>query len=178
MLGLRRSLPLSRLIALDWALCLRMNRAGRTRWVREFMSAVSRLGNGGFWVGVMAMCLLLEGSAALPTLARGIGTSLACYGVYAVLKHKTARPRPYAVSVEIDRRAEPLDWYSFPSGHTMQAVALTAVLVSGCPMLAWLLVPFTVLVALSRVVVGLHYPSDVAAGAMLGGLLGTLCLSL
>jgi undecaprenyl-diphosphatase len=39
------------------------------------------------------------------------------------------------------------------------------------PMLAWLLVPFTLLVAISRVVLGLHYPSDVLAGAALGALI-------
>jgi undecaprenyl-diphosphatase len=36
------------------------------------------------------------------------------------------------------------------------------------PALAWILVPFTVLVAISRVVLGLHYPSDVLAGAAVG----------
>lgn len=42
------------------------------------------------------------------------------------------------------------------------------------PELAWLLVPFTLLVAASRVVLGLHYPSDVLAGAALGA---TIALS-
>ena len=46
------------------------------------------------------------------------------------------------------------------------------------PMLAWLLVPFTVLVAISRVVLGLHYPSDVLAGAALGALIAQSILAL
>ena len=46
------------------------------------------------------------------------------------------------------------------------------------PMLAWLLVPFTVLVAISRVVLGLHYPSDVLAVAALGALIAQSILAL
>ncbi|MEA3276984.1 MAG: phosphatase PAP2 family protein, partial [Pseudomonadota bacterium] len=61
-----------------------------------------------------------------------------------------------------------LDYYSFPSGHTLHAVSFTAVAMSYYPQLAWVLVPFTLLVASSRVVLGLHYPSDVLAAAGIG----------
>jgi len=46
------------------------------------------------------------------------------------------------------------------------------------PVLAWSLVPFTLLVAISRVVLGLHYPSDVLAGAALGALISAASLNL
>jgi undecaprenyl-diphosphatase len=58
--------------------------------------------------------------------------------------------------------------YSFPSGHTLHAVAFTLVALAYWPWLAPLLVPFTLLTAASRVALGLHYPSDVLAGASLG----------
>lgn len=52
----------------------------------------------------------------------------------------------------------PLDEFSFPSGHTLHAVAFSLVAMAHYPVLAWALVPFTASVAVSRVVLGLHYP--------------------
>jgi undecaprenyl-diphosphatase len=62
----------------------------------------------------------------------------------------------------------PLDRYSFPSGHTLHAVTFTAIAIHHVPMLAVPLVPFALLIGASRVVLGLHYPTDVLAGATLG----------
>ena len=64
--------------------------------------------------------------------------------------------------------AKPLDQFSFPSGHTLHAVGFSVVAVAYFPVLIWLVLPFTLLVAASRVILGLHYPSDVLAGALVG----------
>ena len=58
----------------------------------------------------------------------------------------------------------------------MHAVAFSLVLAHYHPALGWPLWAFTVLVALSRVVLGLHYPSDVAIGAAIGWLTATFML--
>jgi undecaprenyl-diphosphatase len=57
-------------------------------------------------------------------------------------------------------------------------VAFSVVAIAFYPVLAWLLIPFTLLVAISRVVLGLHYPSDVLAGAALGALVSAAFLNL
>jgi len=72
------------------------------------------------------------------------------------------------VVAAVQQGAAPLDAFSFPSGHTLHAVAFTLVALSYFPALAPVLVPFALLTAASRVVLGLHYPSDVLAGAALG----------
>jgi undecaprenyl-diphosphatase len=97
---------------------------------------------------------------------------------YKLLKSAATRARPYQVLRDIRIGIDPLDAFSFPSGHTLHAVAFTVVAVSNYPALAPVLVPFTLLIALSRVVLGLHYPSDVLAGAAVGACVAQAVLSL
>jgi undecaprenyl-diphosphatase len=160
----------ARFQSFEVALCQRATRAQESSaWLRLFR-AVSRLGDGIVWYALAALLPLCAGPAALPTVARmtlvGVGATLVAQG----LKRATARPRPFLAHAGILAGARALDRYSFPSGHTLHAVAFTAVVVPAYPLLAWALVPFTLLVAASRVVLGLHYPTDVAAGAAVGAL--------
>jgi undecaprenyl-diphosphatase len=87
---------------------------------------------------------------------------------YRQLKHRLVRERPFVSLAGIEPGTPPLDRYSFPSGHTLHACCFSAIAILHVPALAFVLVPFTLLVAASRVVLGLHYPTDVAAGALLG----------
>jgi len=169
---------LERLRLWDSALCVRFNGAVHIAPVRRVFRVVSRLGDGVFWYSLMLALLAVGGTAAVEPVGRMAGTGVACTLIYKWLKSKTSRPRPFAVSNAVRAGADPLDPFSFPSGHTLHAVAFSMVAIAFYPMLAWLLVPFTLLVAASRVVLGLHYPSDVLAGTALGALiaLGVLAL--
>jgi undecaprenyl-diphosphatase len=162
---------IERLRLWDLALCIRFNGAVRIAPVRRVFRIVSRLGDGIFWYALMLALLATGGAAAFGPVLRMAGTGLVCTLIYKWLKSKTSRPRPFAVENAVRAGADPLDPFSFPSGHTLHAVAFSIVAITFYPVLAWLLVPFTLLVAVSRVVLGLHYPSDVAAGAALGALI-------
>jgi undecaprenyl-diphosphatase len=103
-------------------------------------------------------------------------TGLTALMLYRLLKRWTRRPRPFRNCPGVIAHVPPLDEFSFPSGHTLQAVAFTVVALAWYPVLAPLLLSFTVLVAASRVILGLHYPSDVLAAIAIGSGLGSLSL--
>lgn len=170
----RMNLYLHRMHAVDTSLCVSLNRTSRHRWVRLAFRLVSRLGDGVFWYTVMLGIVLadpVEGwQPALHMALAGLTGTL----VYKWLKGKTLRPRPFEVHQAIHVAGAPLDRFSFPSGHTLHAVVFCSVALTYFPALIWLLLPFTVLVALSRLVLGLHYPSDVLAGAAIGALIASL----
>ena len=156
-------------------MCIVANAACQRRLVRALFRGVSRLGDGVVWYVLMALMPLLIGlerwreglQASLQMLLAGAAGLL----LYKLLKKKLVRERPFIGLIGIECAMPPLDRYSFPSGHTLHAVTFTAIAISYVPQLAVVLVPFALLVAASRVVLGLHYPTDVLAGAVLGGLL-------
>ena len=88
--------------------------------------------------------------------------------IYKFLKSRLIRERPYISFGDLSCGTPPLDQYSFPSGHTLHAVSFTVVCVYFFPIFAVLLIPISGLIAVSRVVLGLHYPSDVVIGALIG----------
>jgi len=169
---------IERLRLWDSALCVRVNGAVRIAPVCILFRVVSRLGDGVFWYSLMLALLAAGGTTAVGPVARMAVTGLVCTLIYKWLKSKTSRPRPFAVETAVRAGADPLDPFSFPSGHTLHAVAFSVVAIAFYPTLAWVLVPFTLLVAASRVVLGLHYPSDVLAGAALGALIAATVLAI
>lgn len=170
----RMNIYLDHLLAVDTAICLRFNRTSQRIWVRNFFRIVSRLGDGLFWYAVMVAILLCDGAAGLFASLHMMAAGLAGTAIYKIIKGQASRPRPFEISLSILPGMPPLDRFSFPSGHTLHAVVFTVVALAYYPMLAWLLIPFTLLVATSRLVLGLHYPTDVLAGGALGALIASL----
>lgn len=158
----------------DW--CLRANRRCARHGVRAFFRLVSRLGDGAFWFVLMAALMALAGERGFLAALHMAATGAASLVLYKTLKRWTRRPRPCAADTRIQAWIAPLDEFSFPSGHTLHAVTFSFVAIAWFPWLAWILVPFAICIALSRVLLGLHYPSDVLAAIAIGAVLGTLSL--
>jgi len=160
----------------DRLLCLRTNDWCARGGVLRLFALVSRLGDGVAWYVLMAAMVLFDGIDGLRASLHMAATGALALLLYKALKRWTRRPRPFAADVRIRAWIAPLDEFSFPSGHTLHAVSFTIVALAWYPPLAWLLLPFTAMVALSRVVLGLHWPSDVFAATLIGGTLAALSL--
>ncbi len=170
--------PLQQISRWDVELCILFNRQSRNLSVRSLFRVASRLGNGVFWYALMAVLLLHFRGEAVPAVVRMLGAGLVGVGVYKLIKQKTLRPRPFCVHPDIACAGKILDQFSFPSGHTMHAVSFSIIVLYYFPALVWIVAPFSAMVALSRPILGLHYPSDVLAGAGLGAVLALCALHL
>lgn len=173
----RRAYNLQRIQTWDETWCLRINRASANPSIRLTFRLVSRLGDGAFWYGLMGWMLVQYHAAALLPVFHMAAAGLTCTLLYKWLKRKMHRPRPYKINQGIKCGMAPLDQFSFPSGHTLHAVAFSIVALNYYPALVWLLLTFTTLVAVSRLVLGLHYPSDVLAGIVIGAAISGMSLS-
>lgn len=153
-------------------ICRFANLACRRNAIRGLFRCVSRLGDGAVWYWLILLMPISVGSsndrigflASLHMLCAGAVGLI----VYKLLKRVLVRERPFIGLIGIECAMPPLDRYSFPSGHTLHAVLFTTIAVGYNPSLFVILAPFAILVALSRIVLGLHYPSDVVVGAALG----------
>ncbi len=168
---------IARVDAAEYDLCRRLNRGAAFALPRRIFQIASRLGDGIVWYGLMLALPLLCGAAAMkPAMVMALTGALGV-AVYTLLKRVFVRERPFIRHDTISLAAAPLDRYSFPSGHTLHAVSFTWQACAHFPELAWVLVPLAALIAGSRVILGLHYPSDLLAGAAIGATLAELGLA-
>lgn len=141
-------------------------------WIAE---PITHLGSkGGVWV-LAALVLLAIG----PHLNRRTGAAiLAAIAVNTLLvdlliKRTVGRTRPWSImDVDLDDTLMNPHSYSFPSGHAATAFAAAIILAARFPRWRWPLLGLATLIALSRVVLGAHWPSDIAAGALIGTAVG------
>ena len=134
---------------------------GATRWVRRF----SKLGeHGGVWIAGGSIAALVD-APQRRRWRRAAATVAASYAVSTSIKLVVRRPRPDLA--DLPPLMDTPTKLSFPSSHAVTSFA--AARAFGVPLLWAVAVPM----ALSRLYLGVHYPSDVAAGAGLGTLLGS-----
>ncbi len=168
---------LLRLREWDRSVTMTLNRYTMAPMWKHLFTAVSRLGDGGVWAVLALTLALLGGTRGIECVVQMLIAGVLALSVYKLCKRCASRPRPCVSLSDLHLCVPPLDEYSFPSGHTLHAVVFTSIAVAHFPGLALALVPFACLTALSRVALGLHYPSDVLGGAAIGAGIAMLSFS-
>lgn len=161
--------------ASDHRLMRRVNRWRAPRWLRLWMMAATRGGDGWLWYAMGTVVALFGGPERLEALGAAGAASGIGIAVFIKLKRAFGRKRPCALEPHCWATLLPPDQFSFPSGHTITAFAVTVALGAFYPAMLVGLCFCAVSVALSRILLGMHFLSDVIAGAAIGGLLGYSC---
>ena len=139
------------------------------RGVRAFALGLNYLANGLLYPLIALVIFLIFGRAMAPSLLMAAGSIVAAHLCYPVAKSLFARNRPFILDPSIPSLLKPLDKYSFPSGHTMTATAAFAPICLTLPSLTLAGATGVILIGWARLGAGHHYPTDVIAGIVLGG---------
>jgi len=156
----------------DHRLMRRVHRWRAPRWFRIVMISATRGGDGWLWYALAIIILLYGGPHRFAAV--GSGTSAAAAGIFLfrTLKHASRRKRPCEIEPHCWASMLPPDEYSFPSGHSITAFAVAMSIGLFYPQLQGCLLAVAVLIAGSRIILGMHFLSDVLAGSAIGVVFG------
>jgi undecaprenyl-diphosphatase len=156
----------------DHHIMRRLNRWHAPSWMRIWMVAATHAGDGWLWCGA-GLVILLAGEPerfhALGAAALAVGAGIL---LFQSLKRLFGRKRPCAIEPHVWSTLLPPDQFSFPSGHTITAFAAAVSLGIYYPAILPVLLFCAASIGLSRIVLGMHFLSDVVAGAAIGSGLG------
>jgi undecaprenyl-diphosphatase len=153
-----------------------INQNFKRKYLNQFFHGITHLGGATFTITATLLILFFStGQLKMTALASAISLTISHLPV-AIMKKLYPRKRPYLVLDEIFVTDKPLKDHSFPSGHTTAIFAfiMPFILYSPLNSISILLLFLAITVGLSRMVLGLHYPSDVIVGCVLGSLAGLL----
>lgn len=160
----------------DQRLMRRVQRWRPPRWVRVWMLFATRAGNGWMWYAWgLAVLTFGDSNRFVAILSSAFSVAVGA-AVFLALKQRIGRKRPCELGRVCWVSLLPPDRFSFPSGHTITAFAVVTPLISFYPSLIVVLLFCALSVAASRIVLGMHFLSDVLAGCAIGCGLGYISI--
>ena len=163
---------LETLLNLDGGFLLFLQESVRNPILDNIMIFITSLGNGGMiWIAATIVLLIPK-----KTRKAGIMSAVALLGSLIInnniVKNIVQRPRPFVTFTDLQIIIPTPSEFSFPSGHTSSSFAAAAVFYRHLPKKLGLpAVILAGLIGFSRLYVGVHYPTDVIAGVLMGILL-------
>jgi len=154
----------------DW--CLRLKHRALAIQIAR---TVSYTANGPLYVLAGLTYVVLHNWMLVQLLIAGFAAERCCYFFF---KSLFKRNRPPAAIPGYRSVIEPSDQFSFPSGHTSAAFMVASTLGFAMPWTVWFMYPWAVGVGASRVILGVHFPTDTLAGALMGSGLTYLMITI
>src|SRR5256886_13841515 len=130
------------------------------------------MGDGWIWYGLGLMLLAYGGPQRFSAVGAAGAAAVLGIFVFKAVKRLSQRPRPCQIEPHCWSKVLPPDQFSFPSGHTMTASSIALVVSYFYPSFEGVLFFLALSIAVSRIVLGMHFLSDVLAGGVVGGVLG------
>jgi undecaprenyl-diphosphatase len=156
----------------DHRLMRRVHRWRAPRWFRILMILATRLGDGWLWYALGVILVLYGGERRFAAIASAASAAAVGILMFRALKGTSRRKRPCEIEPHCWASILPPDKYSFPSGHSITAFAVAISVGFFYPDLQTCLLAVALLIASSRIALGMHFLSDVLAGSAIGIVLG------
>ncbi|WP_191560535.1 phosphatase PAP2 family protein [Metabacillus idriensis] len=155
-----------------------VNRHFDHRFMNYFFRNITHIGGATFTISICLLLILFTGGEIRMAAIASAVSLLVSHLPVAYVKKRYPRKRPYLALLETKVSANPLEDHSFPSGHTTAIFSVIIPFILILPQAAVILLPLGISIGVSRMYLGLHYPSDVLAGCLLGTTTGLTCFLL
>jgi len=147
-----------------------INNSWKCRFLDIIMPAMTYLGSFPFMFIFCTAAFLLSGSTLHTMAIKAMISITISTGVGKILKVSFTRLRPFIKIPNLNIKKIDIDKYSFPSGHTTAAFSLAVIITLYFPMFGLIALPLALCVGISRMYIGVHYPTDVIMGIFIGSM--------
>ena len=163
------------ILALDGEILLWIQMYLRHEVLTPVLTFITHLGDKGlFWI-VLSLLLLIKKSTRKTGFLSLLSLLVTFLIVNVCMKNGFARIRPYETLTDLLFLIEKQSDFSFPSGHSASSFASAVVLFKQLPKRYGIpILILAVLIAFSRIYMGVHYPTDILAGILIGSIVALL----
>lgn len=157
------------LFRIDGQILLWIQENIRQDWMTPFWEFITSLGDKGwFWIA-LSLCFIIPKKTRNAGIAALLSIAVGALFTNAILKELIARTRPYEVVEGLQALIPGPKDFSFPSGHTCASFSAAFTYYRTLPRrYGCILIVLAVLIAFSRLYVGVHYPTDILGGLLIG----------